>query len=70
MPRRITVECKSGHREEITIGSNDRIPRCKRETIYSKYCRKAREIVWEPSAVAGFTSPGFRIKGLTKNFRK
>jgi len=70
MPRRIMVECSVGHREEITIGIDSKIPRCKKATIYNKACRRIREIIWGPSTTAGLTSPGFRIEGLTKNFRR
>ena len=68
--RRITVECTDGHREEITIKADARIPRCKEDVggsteeklEFHKACKKKREIVW----VGG--SAGFRVKGLTKRF--
>lgn len=66
--RRLTVECRDGHREEITIGIDDKIPRCNRfmkamnPLREGSFCRKKREIIW----IGG--SAGFRIKGLTKRF--
>ena len=75
MPRRITVECPDGHREEITIGINDHIPICQMivervkplpktdyDEIYVGPCRRRREIIWLDG------SAGFRIKGMTKRF--
>lgn len=75
MPRRITVECPDGHREEITIGVKDHIPICQvlveRRTsckgkhydkVYVGPCRRRRQIVWDDG------SAGFRIKGATKRF--
>lgn len=80
MPRRITVECSEGHRDEITIGINDKIPNCSSVVVippdfeehcgepFEEYCGEPREVVWVPTT--GLSSPGFRVKGMTKNFRR
>lgn len=75
MPRRITVECADGHREEIVIGIEDKIPRCS-ELVYnnsgpemhdaSGRCRKRREIVWDQKGPQG--APAFRVQGMSKKF--
>lgn len=76
MPRRITVECPDGHREEIIIGATDKVPRCS-EFVFnnsgpemydaSGRCKKKREIVWDQKGTQG--APAFRVAGMSKNFR-
>lgn len=66
--RRLTVECRDGHQEEIVIGTLDKIPRCSRfrkamnPLHEGSFCHKKREIIW------GDGSAGFRVKGATKRF--
>lgn len=74
MPRRITVECEDGHREEIIIGVEDKIKRCPRELhgfgedLYNTVgiCKKKREIVWDEPGPQG--APAFRVQGMSKKF--
>lgn len=66
--RRLTVECRDEHREDITIGIDDKIPRCNRfrkpmnPLHEGSFCHKKREIIWTDG------SAGFRVKGATKRF--
>lgn len=62
--RALTVECKKcGHRENITIGTNEEVPPCLQPGRRGiKTCGGERVIIW----LTG--SAGFRVEGATKRF--